>query len=98
MSETDPEPTSRRRYAVMAAKIAVSLALLALLFTRVDAAELWAGARKASLVWLLTALAIYAVNIATSAWRWHVLLQAQRIQVPGARVLGSFLVATFFNN
>ncbi len=82
----------------MAAKLVVSLALLYLLFSRVDTAELWHDARRASLLWLFIALLIYTLNVVASSWRWHLLLEAQRIRVPGRTLLGSLLVAGFFNN
>lgn len=82
----------------MAAKIAVSLLLLFLLFTRVDAAQLWASARKASMLWLTIALGVYTLNMVASSWRWHLLLEAQDVRVPGRRLFGSLLVAGFFNN
>lgn len=82
----------------MAAKLAVSLALLAFLLSRVDAADLWAGARKASPSWLVAALGIYTLNIVAGAWRWHLLLDAQHVPVRRRTLFGSLLVATFFNN
>jgi uncharacterized membrane protein YbhN (UPF0104 family) len=82
----------------MTAKIGVSLALLAILFSRVDAAELWRAARKASLSWLVIAMAVYALNMIASALRWHLLLDAQQIDVRRRTLFGSLLVAGFFNN
>jgi hypothetical protein len=61
-------------------------------------AALWAGARRASAAWLALALALYFVNVLTSAWRWQLLLRAQGVQVPGRTLLSSYLVAGFFNN
>jgi uncharacterized membrane protein YbhN (UPF0104 family) len=79
-------------------KAAVSVALLWILFSRVDLARLWAIARNASAPWLLTALALYAAMILASAWRWGRLLEAQGITLPFGSLVSSFLVATFFNN
>lgn len=87
-----------KRALLISAKLGVSIALLVLLFTRVDGAEVWAAARKASIVWLLIALGIYAVNMLASAWRWHLLLSAQQVPVAGKTLFGSLLVAAFFNN
>jgi len=81
-----------------AAKIVVSLLLLAFLFSRVDIARLWAGARHASLPWIVAALVLWTMNVAASTWRWHLLLRAQDVQLPRRRLFGSFLVANFFNN
>src|SRR4051812_44287384 len=99
MSDEDPRPSSaRRRYAMSAIKLTVSVALLAILFSRLDTSRLWAGARHASLPWLIVALAIYALNVAASTWRWHVLLRAQDVPARRRTLFGSFLVANFFNN
>jgi uncharacterized protein (TIRG00374 family) len=98
MSDESTGTSPGRRYALMAAKLAVSLLLLALLFSRLDVAQLWQSARQASVPWLVVALGLYTLNIATSAWRWHLLLEAQHIRVPGRTLFGSLLVAVFFNN
>jgi glycosyltransferase 2 family protein len=98
MTAEPSDSSSARRYLLWAAKIAVSIILLVILFSRIDVGGLWATARKASIVWLLLALAIYAVNVVAGVWRWHLLLEAQHIQIPPKRLLGSFLVAMFFNN
>ncbi len=81
-----------------AAKIVVSLLLLAFLFSRLDIARLWASARQASLPWLAAALMLYTLNVAASVWRWHLLLEAQDVRMPRRTLFGSFLVANFFNN
>jgi len=87
-----------RRMVVMAAKIAVSAALLAFLFSKIDTTRLWASARKASLPWLLAALGVQALNLVASTWRWKLLLNAQDVKLKNRTLLGSYLVATFFNN
>jgi glycosyltransferase 2 family protein len=87
-----------RRLLVLLAKVVVSVGLLALLISRMDTSRFWAYARTASPVWLLGALGIYLAVILTSAWRWGLLLGAQQIRIPGAKLVSSYLVATFFNN
>ena len=81
-----------------AIKLTVSVALLVFLFSRLDMSRLWEGARHASLPWLIIALAIYALNVAASTWRWHVLLRAQNVPLRRRALFKSFLVANFFNN
>ena len=93
-----PASSSARRYTVLAIKIAVSVILLAILFSRIDIGRLWASARRASLVWLPAALAVYFVNVLAGVWRWHLLLEAQDVRIPPRTLLGSSLVALFFNN
>src|SRR5579864_9560801 len=87
-----------RRYVLLAVKIAVSIALLALLFSRIDVGSLWANAKRASVPWLFAALGIYFINVLASVWRWRLLLDAQEIHLSWRTLLGSFLVAAFFNN
>ena len=79
-------------------KAAVSLALLGLLFSRVDVSRMWSLARSASAGWLAAAVGLYLLMILASAWRWGLLLQAQNVRLPFRRLTSSFLVATFFNN
>jgi hypothetical protein len=64
MSAPDPAaPHPARRYVFLALKIAVSIILLVVLLSRIDAGQLWATARKASIAWLAVALVIYFVNV-----------------------------------
>ena len=90
--------TGPRAFLLPLVKITVSAGLLALLFSRVDAWRLWGVARQASTTWLVGALALYALMVLTSAWRWGLLLTAQNIRLPFTTLTASFLVATFFNN
>jgi uncharacterized protein (TIRG00374 family) len=98
MSADSPHTSSARRYVLLGVKISVSLVLLAVLFSWVDAGRLWSVARGASMPWLAIAMAIYALNVLASTWRWHLLLEAQDVRVPRRWLLGSFLIAAFFNN
>lgn len=79
-------------------KAAVSIALLWVLFSRVDIGRLWSVARNASAPWLVLALGLYLSMVLASAWRWGLLLNAQGVRLPFSRLTSSFLVATFFNN
>ena len=79
-------------------KAIVSVVLLGVLFANADLAGLSAALRQASVGWLAAALGLYLVMILTSAWRWNLLLSAQRISVSGRLLVNSFLVATFFNH
>src|SRR5438876_1926793 len=98
MSSAQPDRSSARHYTLLAVKIAVSVILLTILFSKIDAGQLWLGVRGASSAWLAAALALYFVNVLASMWRWHLLLNAQRVFIPLRRLLSSFLVASFFNN
>jgi glycosyltransferase 2 family protein len=98
MSANDSNKSSKRSYALMALKFAVSAVLLGILFSQVDVVRLWATARRASVPWLLLALAVYFVTILASTWRWRLLLNAQDVHVHAKSLLQSYLVAQFFNN
>jgi uncharacterized membrane protein YbhN (UPF0104 family) len=96
--ETEPRPSRSRTIAIGVLKAIVSIGLLALLLSRVDVARLWSYARNASNAWLAGALGLYFLMVLASAWRWGLLLRAQRVFLPFATLTSSFLVATFFNN
>ncbi len=93
-----PQRAGWRGWVAPLLKALVSVALLWVLFSRVDAARLWSVARTASPGWLVTALALYLLMILTSAWRWGLLLRAQGLRFSFGALTSSFLVATFFNN
>ena len=100
---TPPETNARRqstpaRFASLALKMAVSATMLYLLISRADAGQLLTTMRHASPAWLGVALVLYLVMILASAWRWQVLVTAQRLSVSSRTLVGSYLVATFFNN
>jgi uncharacterized membrane protein YbhN (UPF0104 family) len=98
MTSVDTRGSASRRWLFLALKLTVSVALLAWLFSGIDLANLWAQARHASLMWLVIAMVFYTVNVAAGTWRWRLLLEAQHVHVPQPRLVGSFLVALFFNN
>ena len=98
-SDSDADPARSRGQALRwAVKIGVSAGLLYLLLSQVDLARLWQTARGASVPWLLAALGLYFAMVLVSAWRWGLLLRAQRIGVSLGTLVRSYLVATFFNN
>jgi uncharacterized membrane protein YbhN (UPF0104 family) len=98
MSPEPPHVSAARRYILMAIKVAVSAALLAFLFSRIDVAKLWANARQASIAWLAIAFAVYLATVLCSVWRWWLLLEAQNVKVHPRQLFSSYLVALFFNN
>jgi hypothetical protein len=95
---TAARPRRIKPSALIAIKLGVSAALLALLFSRVDMSAFLARIRNASPAWLLAALGVYFANILASTWRWRLLLDAQHVRVPSQSLLASYLVAGFFNN
>jgi uncharacterized membrane protein YbhN (UPF0104 family) len=94
----NPPPSITRRLLTLLAKLVVSAGLMTLLLAKTDLASLGNHFRHASLLWLGTALSLYLVMILISAWRWHLLLDAQQLVIGRAWLVDSYLVATFFNN
>ncbi len=101
MASQDQIPTAAsawRHLPAILLKVAVSVGLLTLLLSRTDLSSLGTRLRTASVAWMAFALALYLVNVLVATWRWQLLLSAQRVTVHDRTLLGSYLVATFFNN
>jgi uncharacterized protein (TIRG00374 family) len=82
----------------LAAKIGVSLVLLAYLFSTANVPALVDRVRGGDPALLVGAVLLYVAMLALSTWRWHLLLKAQGFRAPLVHLSASYLVATFFNN
>ncbi|MCU1385678.1 MAG: hypothetical protein JWL71_4375 [Acidobacteria bacterium] len=98
MSQDQPQSSPVRRYALLAIKLSVSIILLVVLFAKIDVAQLWQTAKLASVPWLCAAVAVFALSTVVAVWRWNLLLKTQRLEITFQSLLGTFLVATYFNN
>jgi glycosyltransferase 2 family protein len=87
-----------KRSALVGVKLAVSLALLAYLFSITDTHALEHRVRAADLLMLGAAVCCYAAMIGLATWRWQLLLETLGVDAPMRRLTTSYLVATFFNN
>jgi uncharacterized protein (TIRG00374 family) len=87
-----------KRSAIFGAKIGVSLALLAYLFSTTDLGALNERLRAVDLLDLLAAVLCFVLMLALATWRWQMLLGALGAPAPIRRLTASYLVATFFNN
>ena len=87
-----------KRSFLLLAKIAVSIGLLAYLFSTTDLEALNRRVRGGDTVLLVGAVAIYTLILVVSTWRWRLLLSAQGFHAPMRRLSATYLVATFFNN
>lgn len=96
--DAEPKPSVTKRLLTLLLKIVISGGLMAALLARTDLGNLWEHFRHASLAWLVAALVLYLLMILISAWRWHLLLDAQHLSIRRAWLVDSYLVATFFNN
>jgi glycosyltransferase 2 family protein len=86
------------RTLLLAAKVGVSLALLAYLLSTTDLSALHRRLRGGDTLLLAAAVALYTGILALSTWRWRLLLQAQGYEAPVRHLSASYLVANFFNN
>ena len=86
------------RTLLLAAKVGVSLALLAYLLSTADLSALHRRLRSGDTLLLAAAVALYTGILVLSTWRWRVLLQAQGYEAPLRHLSASYLVANFFNN
>ncbi len=87
-----------KKRVLVAAKLTVSIALLAYLFSTTDLRALTARIRSGDVLLLGVAVVLYAGMLALSTWRWGRLLRAQGYPAPLRHLSASYLVATFFNN
>jgi uncharacterized protein (TIRG00374 family) len=89
---------SMKRGALLAIKVAVSVALLVYLFATSDLRALEERVRTADLLLLSGAVGCYVAMLGLATWRWQLLLEALGCVAPLRHLTASYLVATFFNN
>jgi glycosyltransferase 2 family protein len=87
-----------RKFAVLAAKLAASVALLLYVLSKSDTTALLKLIRSGDPLLLALAALLYALVLAISTWRWQMLLKAQGYPAPLGHLSASYLVASFFNN
>lgn len=92
------QPSRLRSAAAFLAKLVISVGILVWLFQHTDVSAVVARARTAHVGWVVAGLAIYAVMVVLSSWRWQLLLGAQGFHAPMNRLNASWMVALFFNN
>ncbi|MFL6275827.1 MAG: lysylphosphatidylglycerol synthase transmembrane domain-containing protein [Blastocatellia bacterium] len=79
-------------------KIAVSLGILAYIFLKVvDFNLLWKELIAANPLYFVAAVLVYFLVQGLSAWRWHMLLKPQSLDVPFPRVLAYYFLGMYFN-
>ena len=87
-----------KRTALLVGKIAVSVALLAYLFSTTDLQALGQRVRTSDTALMALAVLLYVGMLVLSTWRWRLLLHAQGFPASLRRLTSSYLVAGFFNN
>lgn len=79
-------------------RIFIGIGLMTLLIWRLDLGKILTNIRSIEFHYLLYALIPYFFFIIVSAWRWQVLLNYKRFNIPFGRTLMIYFIATFFNN
>jgi hypothetical protein len=79
-------------------KIAVSLGLIAYLFSRMNLLQLGRTLTAANYLYLLPAALLFWGAMSAAGLKWYILLRAQGISVPFRAVLSYTYVGFFFNN
>ena len=79
-------------------KIGISLGLLVLLVWKIGWRETWETLRQADARYLMAAWGLYLFSMVLRAYRWQVLLQIQKLEVPLSRLTSLYFIGTFFNS
>jgi uncharacterized membrane protein YbhN (UPF0104 family) len=79
-------------------KIGLSLGLLVLLVWKIGWRETWDTLRQADARYLMAAWGLYLFSMVLRAYRWKVLLQIQKLEVPLSRLTSLYFIGTFFNS
>jgi len=82
----------------LVAKVALSVALMVVLFTRIPFREVMESIRSARREWLLAALGLMLTSNVLGAYQWDRLLKAVEIRIPFWKVCAYYHVGLFFNN
>lgn len=86
-----------KRGTTTALRIAVSLGLLALLLTQLDASAVAARLAALDARWLLPILVLTVLQVIASAWRWRFTAARLGLALPLGRAIREYYLATFAN-
>ncbi len=78
-------------------KSLISIALIVYIFHRVGLENVWQQVRHARPDLLAVSLAITPVLVLVSAWKWQLILRAQKIRMSLIRLFWLYIVGYFFN-
>ncbi|MCK4590486.1 MAG: flippase-like domain-containing protein, partial [Candidatus Latescibacteria bacterium] len=87
-----------KRKSLKALQVLVSISLLAFLISKTDVKAILSIVGSSNLFFLLTAFLIYVSTVFIISCRWHILLQAQKINLPFKKLLTLYFIGFFFNN
>ncbi len=87
----------RRRPASTLIKLAVTLALYAFIFYRLDTGRVLEHLASVDAVYLAASVLVYSVGQLSSAYRWFLMLHPVRLYAPFLRLAGFYFIGMFFN-
>jgi hypothetical protein len=93
-----PVRPSGKAIAVIAAKVALSVALMAVLIARIPLASVGESLRAARPEWLAAAFGLLIFSNLVGSYQWSRLLLAVGIKIPLWKVCAYYHVGLFFNN
>jgi hypothetical protein len=100
MAHTSTAPARRHSAWIRWGRLAVSLALLAILVTKIDPDELVPPNRSlpGTLFFLCTGLALMGLSFVVAAWRWQRVLAVYDAHIPLRTLLKHYLAGQFVGN
>lgn len=87
-----------KRFLVQAAKLAVTVALIGLLLSRLSLDEITAAMDEPRWGWLLAALAVYGLSAFGGALQWAWILRTAGVAAPAREIRRLYFIGLFFNN
>jgi hypothetical protein len=87
-----------RTLLLLAAKVAVSVVLFAVLLRRIDWSQVAPTLERARPEWLLAACSLLVASNIVGSWQWSRLLRAVDIPLPFWKVVAYYHVGLFWNN
>ncbi len=83
---------------ILALKFIISLSIIAfILLTEVKIKDIPDALKNIRVIWLVLSFSLHALGLLISAYRWQILIRAQRDEVPLGFLAKSYLVGNFFN-
>ncbi len=90
----------KKRYASVSTilKAGISLALLAVIFLKLDWSKAAELIRNSDPFWWFVALLITLGAVVISAYKWRLILESQRVRVTMQKLVSSYFIGLFLNN
>ena len=86
-----------KRFLLLLAKLAVSFGLMYLLYRKMPIADIEELMLSLDLRYLPYVFVLLLVNTFLSAWKWHILLRSDGVEISLLTLTGSYLIGSFLN-